>query len=74
MRNILLALAAAGTLAAAAATPAEAAGGCGPYGHRSVRGFCVRGGEAGYGYHGGFYGPGYSRFDRYHHFRRRHFY
>lgn len=52
MRNMLLSLVAAGTLAAALATPAEASGGCGPYRHRAPYGRCYPNGYWG--------GPGYA--------------
>ncbi len=48
MRNFLFALVAAGTVAAAVSTPAEASGGCGPYRHRNYYGQCVPGGQWGY--------------------------
>ena len=55
MRKILFALIAVGTVAAAVPTAAEASGGCGPYRHRTYRGFCVPYG--GYGYARPYYGP-----------------
>lgn len=47
MRKVLFALLTAGTLTTLAA-PAEASGGCGPYGHRTYYGACAPGGQFGF--------------------------
>ncbi len=64
MKTILLASFAALALSAAALTPAEAQGGCGPYAHRGFDGFCHPNGWArpyGYGAYGGWRrGPGWG--------------
>lgn len=61
MRNVLLAALAASALSFAAFTPAQAEGGCGPFGHRGFYGACRPNG-GGYGWHRpGGYGYGWHR-------------
>lgn len=62
MRKLLLAGLAASALAVGVYTPAEASGGCGPFGHRGYYGYCRPGGGGygyGYGYRRPFF-PGYG--------------
>ena len=60
MKTWIVAGLAIGTVALASLTPAQAQGGCGPFGHRSWSGFCRPGGQAGYGGPRPVYGLGYG--------------
>ena len=63
MRKLLLAILAAGTLAAVATSPAQASGGCGFYSHRTYWGGCRPNGYGpgpGYGVYGNYGGPGWG--------------
>jgi hypothetical protein len=78
MRKLVLAGLATAALAVGTYTPAEASGGCGPFGHRGFYGACRpnhfgygygyrRPFFPGYGFHGGYgyhHGYGYHRFYR----------
>ena len=62
MQKLLLAGLAASALSLAAFTPAQAEGGCGPFGHRGWYGHCRPNGYGGYGWHRpAGYGVGWHR-------------
>ena len=61
MKRLMLVGMTVAALSAAALTPAEASGGCGPYGHRGFNGLCYPGGGWGPGVYAGGYGWGWHR-------------
>ena len=74
MRKLLLAGLASSALAVGIYTPAEASGGCGPFGHRGFYGYCRPNGYGGYGFHRPFgYGYGFHRPFGYGYGGQRHF-